>query len=606
MKKTSILVKLALGLLVALLVFVSCSDEATVKANTEVTIGATFDAGSKGLSADYGTLNPAVYYWFYKTSVTDAQGNPEVVTAQRSWTADGSAGLTGGQKFSIGKWELELWAYTGNTTATGLAYYGKAKFEVGIDGVTGNVTTTSDFSNADGSAGYKVYVPMQYVDQENFDNDVEFTDYQGSLEYDYLGVTLSNDATEAAYDAKYGFKHYTTITKLGDTTTVWAANDDTNVVGDTTGSSYTLMTADAGTYSITTLYDSLGVFYKVTDTVDIHSNKTVRVTGNFENRERKTFRVYFHDGKILNSADNVSVSSTNAFSGDVSKINSIYNAEFGSDFFDGVETTGTDEVPYKDYLFEDVVVLPYVNSTTDTSFKSGFGFWGWYTTDSTWHITDVCNTSETSGSKIRTNGTVINTTATSQTIFVDQVSGADADFEAAYGLTVAQTSADDANSAYAGAWTSSAYKYEIHLYARWVELVKTVGAFTTPSDNITLYDTEFGKIGQDGYVQLSIVEGVDRVQGWTNYDALKFYVGKNDGKAYATTDTNQEYTEYFIDGWYTNGDGTADGKILVITNDGTLARYSDSVETYIDKNGNWKGQGHEVKFFAHWSTRDAE
>lgn len=604
MKKTSLLVKLALGLLVALLVFVSCSDEATVKANTEVTIGATFDAGSKGLAADYGTLDPAEYYWFYKTSVTDAQGNPEVVTAQRSWTT-GTSGLTGGQKFSIGKWTLELWAYTGNTTATGLAYYGKARFEVGIDRVTGNVTTTSDFSNDDGSAGYKVYVPMQYVDQQNFDTAVSFTDFQGSLEYDYLGVILSDDETKAAYDAHYGFKHYTTITSLDDpATAVWAANDDTNVVGATTGTSYTSLTADAGTYSITTLYDSLGVFYKVTDTVDIHSNKTVRVTGSFENRERKTFRVYFHDGKILNSADNVSVSSTNAFSGDVSRINSIYNAEFGADFFDGVETTGTDVVPYKDYLFEDVVVLPYVNSTTDTSFKSGYGFLGWYTTDTEWHVYDSNTDLDTN--KIRTSGTAINTTATSQTIFVDQVSGTDANFEAAYGLTIAQASADDANTAYAGAWTSSAYRYEIHLYARWVELAKTVGVTTTASDNITLYDTEFGKIGQDGYVHLTIVEGVDHVQGWRNYDDLKFYVGKNDGRAYATTNTDQEYTEYFIDGWYTNGNGNADGKILVITNDGTLARNSDNVQTYIDENGNWRRQGHEVKFFAHWSTRDAE
>lgn len=608
MRKTSLFVKFAFGLLIALFVFVSCSDTGINK-NNEVTLGVALNDSSKGLSASYGAFDPADYYWYYKTTVTGYTGTPSTVEFQTLWTENGSTGLAGGQRFGIGTWTLELWAYKDDGTGTasnaaGLSYYGKAQFKVSIDEVTGNVTEDPTLLNDDGTPGYRVYVPMQYVDGENNDDDINFSGEPGKISYSFEDVaTFEGDAAD--YDGNYDFTKYTTITSINDPSTpLWVSEDGDTEEIDT--KNYTSFSALPGTYSISTVYDSLGVFYKVTDTVDVHSNKTVTVTGSFENRERKSFTVYFHDGKVLNEKDEEAYPSSDTFSGNISAINATYKEKEGVEFFDGVTEEG---IPYKNYTFEDILVLPYVKTTTDTSFRENFGFWGWYTSDADWHISDKCNTSESNGFKIRTSGTVVNDAATTQTIFVDQVADADADFETAYGLTIAQVSEDDMNTAYAGPWDSADYVYEIHLYARWIDLKKTVGVSTSPSDMITLWDTRFGKLGQDGYVHLSIVDGVDKVQGWTGFDHLTFYVGKKDGKVYATTNSDQAYTEYFIDGWYTNEAGSANGKILVITNDGTLARYSEEnagVQKFVKADGTWKYQGAEVMFYAHWSTKDAE
>jgi hypothetical protein len=640
MKKTSLIAKLALGLLVAIFVLASCADEVNVKKNTSYAIGGTTDGtGSKGLFADYGKLNENDYVWFYKTSVSNFEGTPAVKEHQTKWTTysnysnrDLIVGLKGGQTFSLGDWTLELWAYTSNTaivddsrlsTATGLAYYGKAYFSVLVDDVKGNVITTTDFVNADGSDGYKVYVPMQYVDTHDFDTtDTNFHGNNGVINYAFNNVITFGvehgakyDTPEGDYianqDSLYDWFKYTTITSLerGDE---WGKKDNlSHETIDIDNTSYTNFSAKPGTYSIETLYDGLGVYYKVVDTVDIHSNKAVKVTGNFENRVNKTFRVYFHDGKIFNADGTVNTPSQTTFTGLIDAINAKYNAEEGTDFFDGSEDYNGSGimVPYKDYTFEDDLILPAQKSTTNSDFKKGYGFWGWYLTDSNWDVLDT-EVSRTNWNTA-TFTSFVRTSGTTQTIFVTQsnenlTSTADHDFETAYGLTMLQNSAYDQNTSYSGLWLSADYKYEIHLYARWVELTKQVGAHTTNSDNITLYDAKFNAIGQDGYVHLTIVEGLDTVQGWTSFSDLKFYEKVSDGKIYSTTtsfDAGTAYKEYSIDGWY--GDGENDTDVMVITNEGILARKSAGVSRFIDDNGNWVSQnGQEVKFYAHWQSRD--
>jgi hypothetical protein len=627
MRKTGNLVKLALGLLVVLFALASCADEVKSANNSTVSIGISTDpADSKGLVADYGKLTETDYYWFYKTSVTNAQGTPYVVESQTIWpskAADGK-GLSGSLTYGVGDWTLELWAYktSDSNAGVGLAYYGKAKINVTVDKVYGNVIEATDIKSANGDNGYRVYVPMQYVDRENNDDNVPFTGEEGTILYAYTSVTtFDKDSSDAliAYkgnqDAIYTWSRYTTISDIGSGTPVVKSQEGSHNLGQIDGVDYVSVTDLPSSYSIETLYDSLGVFYKVIDTVDIHSNKTVKITGNFENRTAKKFKVYFHDGKILNSNGSVNTSSTIAFTGDLTEITKAANKGDFKDF-DGTEEfldeTGTPtNVPYMIYTFEDDIILPWRASTTNSDFKKGYGFWGWYVTDTNWLITDTDWTTDTQNCGLFSNLDFVRTSGTTQTIFVSQTSdgleNADANFENAYGLLISSVSAADKNDPYTGVWNSADYVYEIHLFARWVELTKEIGAYTTNSDSLTLYDTKFGIFGGvDGYVHLTIVEGVDRVQGFTTYSELKFY--STDGNlAYTTASSftdGSTYTEYSLDGFYLYGnptDGKADTDYLLLTNEGVLSRNSNNVAKYIDEDGLWKSQnGTELYLVAHW------
>ncbi len=647
MRKTSLIARLALGLLVLVFALASCADDgATVakSANTAVVIGAgtTPNSNTKGLVADYGRLTETDYFWFYKTTVTNYEGTPAYKGEQTAWPTDPehSKGLNGGIVYSLGDWTLELWAYTSASddfaSGEGLAYYGKANFTVSVDRVSGNVVTTTDFYNADGTEGYKVYVPMQYVDLENNDDNIPFTGENGTIDYafDAVVMSLKDDNPKHEYyvgqDGVYDWFKYSTITDLKTGDSVWDYESDyfQDVDNET---SYTSYSGAPSSYQIETLYDSLGVFYKLVDTVDIHSNKTVKVTGSFETRSNKTFVVYLHDGKIFNADGTVNTDSSIGFTGKLDALNAHSSgttwelADYTTDTDGSASETVTVSIPSAVYTFEDEMFLPYLETTTDTTFKDGYGFWGWFLTDTDWHVTDT-NYADVEGndleSRVRNDVSVYDIWDghnTTQSIYV--ATAAEDDFEAAYGLCITQTDVRDKNTSYSGLWESSEYVYEIHLYARWVELTKTVGAYTTNLDYIDLYDAENGmfnaKTGYgDGYVHYTIVEGEDHIQGFTSFADFTYYTidsDPNQKKYRSTTDAaftaGTAYTEHYIIGFC-----VGDTSTLLLTNEGILVRESTGVEDYIQlvtvegglTKGVWKSQGgSRLICNAKWGSKSA-
>jgi hypothetical protein len=618
MRKTSFILKICFGLLIAAFVLVSCAAEVEEK-ETGAIVSFGFDSKSKGLSATYGTLDPSEYYWFYKTSVTNAGGSAVVASEQTAWAKDGSGapakGIDGYLSFVKGDWELNLWAYL-DAGKTQLAYWGYTKFNVAPNGeITGNVsgsTIEQDDSVATaGFKGWRVYVPMQYIDLD--DHDGNSISQNGLIKYNFDGIVMSENPDEAAFDGQYAWFKYTTITNLKTDSVVW---DNAGSVDNTSESGFTSYSGIPAPYTVETLYDSLGVYYRIADTVDIHANKTVEVTGKFDNRIRKTFRIYFHDGRVIDPSGTAEFTSSSVyFSGDVDSV----NERMGENYFTGFDksTSGSNILitPYKDYTFEDVIYLPYPASESDNSYRDGYSFWGWYLTDTDWNDSskeyNVGFTTRTQHPSFVRSLEATVTSLTSQSIFVKNDTS-DSDFVTAYGLTLSQF--DNVRTAtYAGPWDSTATDfYQIHLFARWVLNGGNLAIRTTTSDLINLVDSQNNRKKKiDGYAQISVVPGTKIIQTNVTLTDFNFYEDENgniiEEKDWGSAPSGT-YTYWFLDGFYIDKDSSVtdpeDGRTLVLTNTGILAPYSSDVSRFIDESGNWIKQSLTVDLYAHWTSTE--